>query len=188
MIRMNLLPRQPNSRRSIRWCLLVGLLLTLAVFGWWRLPALYSYRGPDPSVRLFVFVSQSLPPMYIRDLQTQLGKVTSLPIAFVLRGTTSDKLLPDLRYWSLAPTGAQIPVWLDPLLYRKYQVSLVPTFLLVSGYDPDCPSCPDSHDTQAWMLHGATSADHLLDRLREASGLPQVEAALREARAGFFER
>lgn len=175
----------PRRRRWIWVTLLVATLLA----GWWARPALLqSAHGPDPSIRLFVFVSRSLPDAYARDLQTQLSRVTSLPVSLVLRGTMTDQLLPDLQYWTMAPTGTQLPVWIDPLLYQKYRIETVPSFLLVSGYDPDCPACPDSPDTQAWMLHGAVSLEHVLERLDDASHLTLVHEALREVRSGFFQQ
>lgn len=190
MVRINLMKPLPPPRPSRRlyWTSAVMVLVLAIVSIWIRPSVLQGSNGPDPSLRLFVFVSQSMPQSYVRDIQTQIGRIRQFPVTFVVRGTTSDKVIPDAQYWTQAPDGTQIPLWIDPLLFAKYDIQAVPSFVLVSGYDTNCPSCPDSPDTQAWMVRGATSLEHVLERMSDHSGHPVIAEALSEVRSGFFRR
>lgn len=174
-----------SYRTPVLIVLLSMALIGAASFFWVR--SLHSYDQAPVNTRLFVLVSRSLPEPYVKSLLLQLASIRSLPVAVVLRGGPPNGLKQELLYWSQASSGAQLPVWVDPLLYRKYQVDQVPMFLLVTGVDNECPWCEDAADTMAWSVVGATTAEYAVEQLATASQIPATQVALREMRTGFFQ-
>lgn len=120
--------------------------------------AMWSPTQPRP---LLVFVSFAMPETELRELARQAARIGA---PLILRGLVDDALLATQRKLSRYAdiTGASFAI--DPTLFRRFEVSAVPTFILPLEALQACSDsiCPVPAHVK---LSGDAGLDHVLDQI-----------------------
>jgi len=160
--------------------------------------------GPDE--RLYVFISSSIPLSTLRHYMGDIDRLHDPNVIVVLRGFVNgakrvkptfdflSRLLvkdPGCDYYSGRCSLFDVPIEIDPLLFRRYHIEEVPAFLYVSGIqvvDPDKSEglLGNAKVGEAYLIAGDVSLRYVLDRLGSASGSERLRMLAEELDRGFY--
>lgn len=88
--------------------------------------------------RIYIFISSSVPKETIMEYAKTIDNYGLTNIVMVMRGCIGgcEKVKPTIQYLrdivsdgGAAPKGMRVPMEIDPLLFRKYQITKAPTFV-----------------------------------------------------------
>lgn len=88
--------------------------------------------------RIYIFMSSSVPRETIMEYAKTINKYGLTNIVMVMRGCIGgcEKVKPTIQYLrdivsdgGAVPNGMRVPMEIDPLLFRKYQITKAPTFV-----------------------------------------------------------
>jgi type-F conjugative transfer system pilin assembly protein TrbC len=88
--------------------------------------------------RIYIFMSSSVPKETLMEYIKTIDKYKLTNIVFVMRGCIGgcEKVKPTIQYMrdiitdgGSIPNGLKAPMEIDPLLFRKYQITKAPTFV-----------------------------------------------------------
>lgn len=142
--------------------------------------------------RLYIFVSSSMPLHVVRTYVADIAKLKDRRVSVVLRGFVDgmEKIVPTTNYImnvikkkSTCEIAAGIKCdvhavgpMVDPLLFRKYEVTSVPAFVYVKGIKPHNPGMSEGDgenlaDAGSYIkVSGDVSLRHVLQKFSESSG------------------
>lgn len=125
----------------------------------------YQQSKEEKMPELMVFVSLSMPGRGLRELGEQVAKAGGV---LVIRGMIENSLPKTIeKVHTLHEKG--LPVMINPILFRKFQVSSVPSIVLLDKKNAFCLT-PESNCTPvADRITGNVTIDHALE-LFAASG------------------
>ncbi|MBW1731927.1 MAG: hypothetical protein JRJ75_13735 [Deltaproteobacteria bacterium] len=156
--------------------------------------------------RIYVFISSSMPLETIRNYAADLDRLRDPNITMVMRGFVNgikrirptlkflEKVLvrdPDCDFTSTRCDAFRATVNIDPLLFRRYNVTAVPAIVYVRGLRLiDAGLSEGIRDNasvaEAYMVSGDVPLDYALDKIHSKSHSPELEAVVKELRAGFY--
>ena len=159
-----------------------------------------------PDERIYVFISSSMPLETTRNYAADLDRLRDPNITMVMRGFVNgikrirptlkflEKVLvrdPDCDFTSTRCDAFRATVNIDPLLFRRYNVTAVPAIVYVRGLRLiDAGLSEGIRDNasvaEAYMVSGDVPLDYALDKIHSKSHSPQLEAVVKELRAGFY--
>jgi len=161
-----------------------------------------------PDERIYVFISSSMPLDTIRNYAADLDRLRDPNVTMVMRGFVNGikrirptlKFLenvlvrdPDCDFTSTRCDAFKATVNIDPLLFRRYNVTAVPAIVYVRGLRlVDAGLSEGIRDNasvaETYMVSGDVSLDYALDKIWSKSHSPQLEAVVKELRAGFYSK
>ena len=161
-----------------------------------------------PDERIYVFVSSSMPLETIRNYAADLDRLRDPNVTMVMRGFVHgikrirptlkflEKVLvkdPDCDLTSTRCDTFRATVSIDPLLFRGYAINRVPAIVYVRGLSVvDADLSEGIRDNaplaEAYLVSGDVPLDYALDKIHSECPSPQLEAVVKELRAGFYSR
>lgn len=136
--------------------------------------------GPAGAVdRLYYFWSFSMPEESIRAAFSDGEKVG---LVAVLRGLPEGSPKESLRRLQELIGERKVEVVIDPLLFRLYDITVVPTFVYAEGVNPSCEHCEPAPGH--WKTGGDIPLRAALENL--ARSAPSVDRYLKKLREGFY--
>ncbi len=152
----------------------------------------------SPDERLYVFVSSSVPLQTLKNYAAVIDKVNDPNIVMVMRGFVGG-----LRDWgkmldfssrvlvkdTLCDTRRErcemyaVNLEVDPLLFRRYDVSMVPTVVYARGVNRMDPVLSEGLSDNAkaadfYSVRGDMALEYLLETIRRETGSASIEAVL----------
>lgn len=168
------------------------------MFGSSQVPTYYADAIADTSMsalgedeRVYVFISSSMPVPVLRTYAADIAKLKDKRVVLVMRGFINgmQKISSTISFFAevlkrqpnceIGP-GKQcemnnVSLIVDPLLFRKYNVERVPTFVYAKGMlfgNPNMSEGVAEHITkegQSYMVAGDANFGYILRKLAEAS-------------------
>lgn len=148
--------------------------------------------APQQGPALFFFASQSIQPETILRTWADAKRLTQLPVITILRGNGGiDANLLLQRLTGLPKPDDLVkqhimPVWLDPILFRQYNISHVPAWVLVDKFDS---ADPHRSPKRAWKLTGDAKLREVLEHFQRGTApheFPELQAAAEELRPSWI--
>ena len=153
----------------------------------------------DRSDRLYIFVSSSMPMQTLRNYAADVEKIGAKRVVMVMRGFVDGmhKITPTIQFLANVvkkqPTcdvttgecdmrGTNIIV--DPMLFRRYGVERVPTFVYVQGAefsDPSGSEGDSAHvksDGEVTRATGDASLKYILTKFQAAKNSESIDSFL----------
>jgi len=154
--------------------------------------------------RLYVFISSSVPTSVLRTYASDIAKLKDPNVVMVVRGFIGgmSKIGPTISFFSdvlkkdanceVGPDAQcdmqQVSLIVDPLLFRKYQVAQVPSFVYVRGLLLDNPGMSEGVENHilsqgdTYMLSGDASLAYIVSKFADKSNSKALEEAGRVLR------
>ena len=159
-----------------------------------------------PEERLYIFISSSIPIETLRTYSAAMDILREEGMVFVLRG-----FIGDLRY--IGPTmkfSSQVlfknrdcdiskgecetlsaGFVIDPLLYRRYNITKVPAFVYVPRVVVSDPDTSEGIEENArasghYAVYGDASLDYVLDQLHKETKKQAFGALAERLRKGYY--
>jgi len=128
-----------------------------------------------PSESLFIFISFSMPEQTIKRYLQQAERTQANIILNGFVDNDMQKTLNLLEEWSKAYPINNILI--DPVLYQRFEISKVPTIILMQGEYP-CPSKNDCLVKAVDKLTGDVNLDYALQLFSQEGDLKQSASHL----------
>lgn len=141
-------------------------------------------QSPFPaqaSDRLYYFFSFSMPE---ESIQAAFADGEKVGLIAVLRGLPEGSPKESLLRLKRMIGERKVEVLVDPLLFRLYAITTVPTLVYAEEVNPSCEHCGPV--SRHWKAVGDISLATALEDL--ARNAPSVERYLRKLREGFFSK
>lgn len=140
--------------------------------------------------RVYLFLSGSMPISVLRTYVADVARLNDRHVTIVLRGFVNgmDKMGPTIKFvadllkddsgcdlTSGTCKMLQANIIVDPLLYRRYGVTSVPTFVYANGINKSNPDMSEGDALNArvgttFKIAGDASLKYIMGRLASASG------------------
>jgi type-F conjugative transfer system pilin assembly protein TrbC len=141
---------------------------------------IFLLEGPAHAAgRLYYFWSFSMPEESLKAVFADGEKVG---LVAVLRGLPEGSAKESLLRIKKLMSGRSVEIVIDPLLFRLYGITTVPTLVYAENVNPSCEHCEPA--PRHWKAEGDVSLPMALENL--ARSVPPVEPYLRKLREGFF--
>jgi type-F conjugative transfer system pilin assembly protein TrbC len=157
--------------------------------------------------RLYVFVSSSVPLQTLRNYAASIDKIGDPRIVMVMRGFVGGlkdwKAMLDFASRVLVKnpscdTGKEqcdlyaANLQVDPLLFRRYDVRLVPTIVYARGVHRVDPAMSEGVSDAAgvsefYLVQGDVSLEYFLETIRRETRSTSVEAVLAALRRSYYD-
>ena len=145
--------------------------------------------------RVYLFISSSMPSSTIRNYIASVARLNDRNIKVVLRGFINGmtKIVPTIQFISDAlkvdPLCSNskcemypVNIIVDPLLFRRYDISHVPAVVHAKGVHPSMPEesegLPGTVVASNTMVYGDASLEYILDLIRRETGSRSLESLL----------
>jgi len=176
-----------------------------------KTPWYSDYRDrPRPSLesdeRLYIFISSSMPVHAIRNYTVSAGRLRDKNIVFVMRGFINGAkyITPTMNFLAQVmkrdescdlSTGKcgmlGVNVMVDPLLFAKYGIERVPSFVYARGVKVTDAEMSEGLDGNAsvsgyYRLSGDTGLDHVLERFHDETESASIRGLLSALGRGFY--
>jgi type-F conjugative transfer system pilin assembly protein TrbC len=161
-----------------------------------------------PDERIYVFISSSVPVETLRNYAADLDRLRDPHVTMVMRGFVKGMKLikptldfirkvivkdPDCDITAQKCDAYRVTINIDPLLFRRYGINQVPAIVYANGV-----SLVDAGQSEgikenapvsdAYMLSGDVSLAYALEKINREAHSPELEAVLRQLRAGFYNK
>jgi type-F conjugative transfer system pilin assembly protein TrbC len=137
--------------------------------------------------RVYLFISSSMPTMTIRNYIASVARFNDRNITVVLRGFVNGmtKIGPTIQFTADALkvdplcSNANCEMYsvnmiVDPLLFRRYEISFVPAVVHAKGVHPSLPEesegLPGTAVTSSKTVYGDASLEYILELIRRETG------------------
>jgi len=138
-------------------------------------------RPAQAADRLYYFWSFSMPEESLKAAFTQGEKIS---LVAVLRGLPEGSAKDSLLRLKQLLGGRSVEVVIDPLLFRLYGITAVPTVVYADGINPTCEHCEPA--PKHWKAVGDVRLEAALENLSRSA--PSVEPYLHRLREGFYSK
>ena len=154
--------------------------------------------------RIYLFMSSSVPKRTWREYARSIDEMNlGGSVVMVLRGCIGGcgKIRPTIRFISDILTdggkrkdGMWVQIWIDPLLFRRYGITAVPTALYAKGLKLRDDTLGEGigsnieREPSVYRSEGDWGLDYHIGRLAEASGDPQLRKIAESMRKEEFYR
>ena len=153
------------------------------------------------SERVYIFVSSSMPLQTIRNYASSVARLGDPRIVMVMRGFIGGmiKIQPTIRFVAdvlkkdalCSPAEnecAMLPANLvvDPLLYRRYAIEMVPAVVFAKGVKAENPGLSEgdiknTDVTDSYTVYGDASLEYILQVIGRESGTSSLKELLAPA-------
>ena len=169
---------------------------------------LKSYSKPSlkKDERLYIFISSSVPVSTIRNYAVLANKIQDKNVIFVMRGFINGAkyIVPTIKFIAQIMkedetcnllTGKceimKINVMIDPILFAKYSIERVPSFVYARGVkviDIEMSEGLDDNATASsyYKLSGDAGIDYILERFYEETKSNSIKELLYVWKKGFY--
>jgi type-F conjugative transfer system pilin assembly protein TrbC len=163
--------------------------------------------GLLPDERLYVFVSSSVPVQTLRNYAAAIDKIGDPRIVMVMRGFVGGmkdwRAMLDFSSSVLVKNpscdagkeqcdmyAANLQV--DPLLFRRYNVALVPTLVYARGVNRTDPTMSEGLSDIArvsgfYLVQGDVSLEYILETIRRETVSASIDAVLAALRRSYYD-
>jgi len=138
-------------------------------------------RPAHAADRLYYFWSFSMPEESLKAVFTEGEKIG---LVAVLRGLPEGPARDSLLRLKQLLGGRSVEVVIDPLLFRLYGITAVPTLVYAEGINPACEHCEPA--PKHWKAVGDVRLEAALENLSRSA--PSVESYLQRLREGFYSK
>lgn len=114
---------------------------------------------------LMIFVSSSMPPNSFKSLMIQ---ARSLGIPLIMRGFIKD--LSHTRKFLYEMAKEDVSIIIDPTLFKKYNVSIVPSFIILKDGNLECEKNECKYTPLHDRISGNVSLGYVLETIRDGNG------------------
>lgn len=145
--------------------------------------------------RIYLFISSSMPSGTIKNYIASVARLNDKNIKVVLRGFINGmtKLAPTIQFIgdalkvdSLCADAKcemyPVNIIVDPLLFRRYEISHVPAVVHAKGVNPTMPEesegLPGTAVASNTIVYGDASLEYILDLIRRATGSKSLASLL----------
>ena len=167
----------------------------------------YSNFLLDSSERIYVFISSSVPVSTLRNYAGDIHLLGDPNISMVMRG-----FVDGMKY--IAPTAAFVQsiisddpdcipaeenecpafntsVVIDPLLFRRYEITAVPAIVYVRGMEiMDSQGSEGKEEnaefSEAYLLYGDVSLTYALEQILKKSDSKKIDVIIKKLRGDFY--
>jgi len=138
--------------------------------------------GPvQAAERLYYFFSFSMPE---ESLKAAFADGEKIGLIAVLRGLPEGSPKESLMRLQQLLGERKIEVVIDPLLFRLYDITVVPTLVYAEGVNSTCEHCGPA--PKHWKAAGDVPLATALENLSHSA--PSAERHLKKLREGFFSK
>ena len=150
------------------------------------------------SERVYIFVSSSMPLQTVRNYAASVARLGDPRIVMVMRGFIGGmtKIQPTIRFVADAlkkdalcspaeSECAMLPASLvvDPLLYRRYAIEMVPAVVFAKGVKAENPGLSEgdiknTDVTDSYTIYGDASLEYILQVIGRESGTSSLKELL----------
>lgn len=149
--------------------------------------------APQPSLRLYLFVSSSVPQTTLRNYAAMLDRVGSGRISMMLRGFVGGmkELRPTMEFiggilkkdpaCDLLPekcASYQVEIQVDPQLFQRFKIESVPALAYLPGMAND----GEEAHAEPLIISGDAGLDYLLERINREVKSPELEQLIADLR------
>lgn len=158
--------------------------------------------------RIYIFISSSIPIETIRNYVRDVDKIGDRNIVFIMRGFIDGMkyIKPTMNFIAktiLKDTDCNlmreecetynVSFEIDPLLFKRYQISSVPAFVYVEHIDVmDIDMSEGEKENVSasnyYTVYGDASLEHIFDVLLKATKSPSIEGLLLTLKKGFYQQ
>jgi conjugal transfer pilus assembly protein TrbC len=131
--------------------------------------------------RLYYFWSFSMPE---ESIKAAFADGEKIELVAVLRGLPEGSPKDSLLRAKQLLGGRKVEVVIDPLLFRLYGITAVPTIVYAEGINLSCEHCEPV--PRYWKAMGDVSLEVALENL--ARSAPAMEQYLKKLREGFYSK
>jgi type-F conjugative transfer system pilin assembly protein TrbC len=163
--------------------------------------------GLLPDERLYVFVSSSVPVQTLRNYAASIDKIGEPRIVMVMRGFVGGmkdwRAMLDFSSSVLVKNAScdaqkeQCDMYaanlqVDPLLFRRYKVALVPTVVYARGVNRADPTMSEGLSEIArvsgfYLVQGDVSLEYFLETIRRETVSASINAVLAALRRSYYD-
>ena len=156
--------------------------------------------------RIYIFISSSMPVHTVRNYTVSAGNLMDRNIVFVMRGFINGAkyIMPTMSYLAQVmkkheacdlSTGKcrmlGVNVMVDPLLFAKYGIERVPSFVYARGVKVTDAEMSEGLGGNAsvsgyYKLSGDAGLDHVLERFHEETESASIRGLLSALGRGFY--
>jgi type-F conjugative transfer system pilin assembly protein TrbC len=131
--------------------------------------------------RLYYFWSFSMPQ---ESIKAAFADGEKIGLVAVLRGLPEGSARESLLRLKQLLGGRKVEVVIDPLLFKLYNITAVPTTVYAEGINPSCEHCEPA--PSHWKAVGDVRLEVALENLSRSA--PSVEPYLQRLREGFYSK
>ena len=150
--------------------------------------------------RIYLFISSSMPLATLRNYASAIDQLQSGGVSIVMNGLIGDisdikptlSFIKDILMIDPACQGSackafQISIEIDPLLFRLYNITTVPSVVYATGVSTD-PAQSEGKNSSAngYKISGDVSFEHALEQIEAKSKSPGIRSLLKHLQKGFY--
>ena len=158
-----------------------------------------------PDERIYVFISSSVPMSTLHNYAKDIDAIRDPNIVMIMRGFIEGMKLvtPTLKFIQKVITKDRecgfsqecgvlgVNIYIDPLLFRKYNINSVPAIVYVKGVSVQDPGASEGLEDNVsvadeYIVYGDISIEHALEKVNLENRGQGLKKVLKKLKGGYY--